>query len=262
MNRCQENIKYLIPKPETPVIKPPMYRSVYTESVKNAYKSNKGCHRTMGYAEIQLDPPTQFLKKHTRKVLRPCVETLKNCKCTNKSNELPASDASYAKKKPQTKTHENQIQKNIRKKNIIDVIKRVPSQPKHRVQDTRNGHVIVLNEAGLEPMYVSKKNYGQTPSYILKMYKEKEMAKLMETERKRAVKPPLRYLPEDERNELLKGLKTNWAELHKEFLLLPMLTDTMPKMKRKTMLEKQLNNLEKDIDLLERNSSIYVRQDL
>jgi hypothetical protein len=73
MNRCQENIKYLIPKPETPVIKPPMYRSVYTESVKNAYKSNKGCHRTMGYAEIQLDPPTQFLKKHTRKVLRPCV---------------------------------------------------------------------------------------------------------------------------------------------------------------------------------------------
>lgn len=119
----------------------------------------------------------------------------------------------------------------------------------------------------------------------MKMYKEKEMATLMETERKRAVKPPLRYLPEDERNALLKvstsaffffcvfsplndnftcsaqGLKTNWAELHKEFLLLPMVTDTMPKMKRKTMLEKQLNNLEKDIDLLERNSSIYVCQD-
>jgi len=35
------------------------------------------------------------------------------------------------------------------------------------------------------------------------MYKEKEMAQLMETERKRAVKPSLRYLPEDERNELL-----------------------------------------------------------
>jgi len=35
------------------------------------------------------------------------------------------------------------------------------------------------------------------------MYKEKEMAQLMETERKRAVKPSLRYLPEAERNELL-----------------------------------------------------------
>jgi len=35
------------------------------------------------------------------------------------------------------------------------------------------------------------------------MYKEKEMAQLMETERKRAVKPPFRYLPEVERNEML-----------------------------------------------------------
>jgi len=157
------------------------------------------------------------------------------------------------------------------------------------------------------------KNYGKTPAYIVKMYKEKEMAQLMETERKRAVKPPFRYLPESERNEMLnvrtrpissdyylffifrvilcaslflafalcactatkstpsspifiyvfftQGLKTNWAELHKEFLLLPMLTDTVPKMKRKTMLEKQLNDLEKDIDLLERNPSIYVCQD-
>lgn len=35
------------------------------------------------------------------------------------------------------------------------------------------------------------------------MYKEKEMATQMETERKRAIKPPLRYLPEEERSELL-----------------------------------------------------------
>lgn len=47
------------------------------------------------------------------------------------------------------------------------------------------------------------KNYGKTPAYIVKMYKEKEMAHMMETERKRAVKPPLRYLPEAERNELM-----------------------------------------------------------
>jgi len=47
------------------------------------------------------------------------------------------------------------------------------------------------------------KNYGKTPAYIVKMYKEKEMAQLMETERKRAVKPPFRYLPESERNEML-----------------------------------------------------------
>lgn len=47
--------------------------------------------------------------------------------------------------------------KNIPQMNIIDVMRRVPPLPKHRVQDTRNGHVIVLDEAGLEPTFVSKK---------------------------------------------------------------------------------------------------------
>lgn len=27
----------------------------------------------MGYAEVELDPPSQFLKKHTRKEMRPFV---------------------------------------------------------------------------------------------------------------------------------------------------------------------------------------------
>lgn len=37
----------------------------------------------------------------------------------------------------------------------------------------------------------------------MKMHKEKELAKQMEEERKRSIKPSLRYLPEEERNELL-----------------------------------------------------------
>jgi len=30
----------------------------------------------MGYAEVELDPPSQFLKKHTRKEMRPFVGKL------------------------------------------------------------------------------------------------------------------------------------------------------------------------------------------
>lgn len=41
--------------------------------------------------------------------------------------------------------------------NIIDVKRQVPPLPKHRVQDTRNGHVMVLDKDGLEPTYVMKK---------------------------------------------------------------------------------------------------------
>ncbi|VVC38184.1 Enkurin domain [Cinara cedri] len=245
MNKCRENIKNLIPKPITPVIKPPMYRSVFTESVKRVYNSNKDCHRTMGYAEVQLDPPTQFLKKNTRQVIRPFVEKYK---CDKKSPRLPK----------QSLPCEEKPKKNIIAQNIIDARRRVPPLPKHRVQDSRNGHVIVLNEAGLEPTYVCKKNYGTTPKYIIKMYKEKETARQKEEDRVRAIKPLLRLLPQEEREGLLTGLKTNWAELHKEFLLLPVLTDTERKVKRKHMLDKELATLEKDIDMLERNPIIYV----
>lgn len=48
------------------------------------------------------------------------------------------------------------------------------------------------------------KNFGKTPSYIKKILKDKEMEKVAEVERVRAIKPPLRYLPEEERMELLK----------------------------------------------------------
>lgn len=73
MDKCQENIRFLIPRPKTPVVKPPMHRSVYTESVKRAIDSNKCCHQTMGYAEVKLNPPSKFLKAHSRKVIRPFV---------------------------------------------------------------------------------------------------------------------------------------------------------------------------------------------
>lgn len=60
---------------------------------------------------------------------------------------------------------------------------------------------------------------------------------------------------------LAQGLKQNWEELQKEFQLLPMVTDTVPKIKRKVQLEKRLKELEKDIDLIERNPIIYVAYD-
>jgi len=47
------------------------------------------------------------------------------------------------------------------------------------------------------------KNFGKTPSYIKKIIKNNEKEKRAEVERIRAIKPPLRYLPADERNELL-----------------------------------------------------------
>jgi hypothetical protein len=68
----------------------------------------------------------------------------------------PQLHGTGATKKP-WKSLRDEVPKNFIQMNIIDVVRKVPPLPKHRVQDTRNGHVIVLNEAGLEPKYVLNK---------------------------------------------------------------------------------------------------------
>lgn len=57
---------------------------------------------------------------------------------------------------------------------------------------------------------------------------------------------------------LHQGLKENWAKMQKGYLLLPMLTDTIPKVLKKKKLENQLRELEKDILLVETNPYIYI----
>lgn len=46
--------------------------------------------------------------------------------------------------------------------------------------------------------------------------------------------------------------------MQKEFQLLPMITDTIPKVLKKVKLEKQLQELEKDIRLIEKHQYIYL----
>lgn len=47
------------------------------------------------------------------------------------------------------------------------------------------------------------KDFGKTPSYIKKIIKNNKTEKLAEVERIQTMKPPLRYLPIEERNKLL-----------------------------------------------------------
>ncbi|KAE9525086.1 hypothetical protein AGLY_014500 [Aphis glycines] len=248
MSNYQENIKYLIQRPKTPVIKPPMHRSMFNSSIRREFKLNKGCHQTMGYAEVKVNEPSEFLKKKSRKVIRPFVENTKT------SIKNPVQCSCYPNKPSSTKKNS----RNFLRENIVDVIRKVPPLPKHRVQDSRDGHTIILDESGLEPLYVLKKDFGKLPLYIEKIFKKIETLRQKEVERIQAIKPPIRHLSKEERFVLLTGLKANWAELHKQFLLLPILTDSVTKINRKTNLENQLRNLEKDIDLLERYPNLYV----
>lgn len=75
----QEKIENQTPPEITPVAKPPLYRSAFMKSLraKSRQHSDHHHHRTMGYSEVPLKPPSQFLKKNSRKVTIPNVGKLR-----------------------------------------------------------------------------------------------------------------------------------------------------------------------------------------
>lgn len=68
-----EDIRNLIYRAPPPDEKFPMYHSKFSKKVREDTKKVKSCHKTFGYAEVPLDPPSNFLKKKTRMVRRPFV---------------------------------------------------------------------------------------------------------------------------------------------------------------------------------------------
>ena len=68
-------------------------------------------------------------------------------------------------------------------------------------------------------------------------------------------------MSEEERQQLLRDLKTKWATVNTAYQKLPFSLDTPAKMKRKETFEKQLTEIEKDVRLLEHGSTVLVLQD-
>ena len=60
------------------------------------------------------------------------------------------------------------------------------------------------------------------------------------------------------RQVIIDGLKRNWEEIHHQYQGLSVVTDTAPKKNRKERMEAEMNQLERDIELLEKHSNIYI----
>lgn len=102
-------------------------------------------------------------------------------------------------------------------------------------------------------------NLGHIPRYLSKRRKEllEKQQKLIKPEE--AEEPPtVRKLSKDEIDEMLEGLKGNWAQVYRLYQSMPLLIDTPGKIKRKTRLEEQLKKIEKDMQTFQRHDCIYV----
>ncbi|KAK2580546.1 hypothetical protein KPH14_007679 [Odynerus spinipes] len=269
-----EVVTNLIPGPPVVYTKRQRYISKHKERIQAETKKGKYAYRTFGPPQVPLKPPSQYLKKKTRKeycktgidhvhIHRPGyqqklpswvpVKVVIKDKC----GELPEDPVKLGRI-------------NFKKQNIIDVRKTQPHQLKERYVDTRYGDVHDLKSSGLCPVYIHRKSYGKIPKIIKKIKDEVNSKELKEEEstdskcsdkRVHIEKPKYHCISEEERKELLVGMKKRWDEMMKQFQCLPFMIDTPPKVQRKTKLERELQQLEKDITIIERHPYICIYND-
>lgn len=153
-----------------------------------------------------------------------------------------------------------------------------------RLVDTRDGHIKKIKGSGEVPEYCLRPDFGQMPAYLVKRNRkiQKKLEKIRYAEETK--ESLCKLISAEDRLKLLQvrlvlfwqvvqnytlnvlnnhlflfqDLKYNWSLMQKAFLQLPMLTDTIPKILRKTKMEQELKQLEKDIALVEGNPYIYI----
>ena len=108
-------------------------------------------------------------------------------------------------------------------------------------------------------MYIVQ-NFGDVPVYLKKRKEDMQRAQeeydayIAEHFRRGA----LRSLTDEERQSIINGLKVNWEDIHQQYQGLSVVTDTLPKKNRKERMEAQMKQLEKDIEMFEKFTTIYI----
>uniref|UniRef100_A0A8D8RL18 Uncharacterized protein n=1 Tax=Cacopsylla melanoneura TaxID=428564 RepID=A0A8D8RL18_9HEMI len=137
----EENVRNLITKEEVEKKEKFKYKSKYADKIKRDYQAVKVIgHPTMGYAKLALNPPSQYLKKHTRPMLRAQVDHL--CLGRHSPRRIFPAAMEYQKDKPKT---------NFVKTNVHHVDRMIPPERKvNRVVDMPRGHT----DIDMTPVYV------------------------------------------------------------------------------------------------------------
>ena len=106
------------------------------------------------------------------------------------------------------------------------------------------------------------------PPYLVKIKNEiadeYEYIKSMQQQQMEEGPSGMRLMADDERNELVRALKTKWDDVNRLYQGSSVLSlaslDTIGKVKRKEMYEAQLAQIEKDIEKLSKKN-IYIAED-
>eukprot|EP01012_Entosiphon_sulcatum_P018715 TRINITY_DN234_c0_g1_i1.p1 TRINITY_DN234_c0_g1~~TRINITY_DN234_c0_g1_i1.p1 ORF type:complete len:284 (-),score=48.26 TRINITY_DN234_c0_g1_i1:32-883(-) len=264
-----ESIYQLIPRPEETSFKPPMYRSHYNAKVppscstfglQNTTKltgnesgmepigwesQQRGqCHvpkrpaATFGRELLPSIDPQQFLKKSSREML---------------AQTAPAAMETYqrplvAPRRPPVVTRSEKpvmgltSQKNFVVANAVDAVTLIPKR---------------RSEPG--PRAIERTTFGTVPKYLdkIKAMREAEQSYIEEMHQQQNGPNPqaqMRALTEDEKANMIAGLKRRWEEIHKQYQALTFNIDTVTKVQRKEGLEVEMEQIEKAVQKLSRKN--------
>lgn len=107
--------------------------------------------------------------------------------------------------------------------------------------------------------YLKKRNYGKVPKYLQKIKNEIEdeyqLVREMQIEDEAEMDRQKFLMNEDEKQELIAALKKKWEVVHKEYQTLTHKNklDTLGLKEKYERCERELNQLEKDIQQLSKN---------
>merc|ERR1719408_176666 len=111
--------------------------------------------------------------------------------------------------------------------------------------------------------YLRKEDFGKVPKYLKLIKKdiEAEYDYIRQLQEEEARRSQMRQISDEERDTLIAGLKEKWEKVNTDYQATTHLTklDTQGKVKRKEKYEAELQQIEKDIEKLNRKN-IYVDQ--
>lgn len=241
---AEESVYGLIPPAQYIPPKPPMHKSKYDGKINPADfefgVNSKRRTATLGLPNgLNAEHPSQFTRAHSKEPVLPEPHAPTNPK-TKIRAPVPTRDD-----KPIMGLTSS---KNFITSNAVEVIL---SKPKNVVQE--------------EVPYTFKANYGQVPRYLEKnkekIASEKEQFEQYMKLREQQATSNVTQLMPDEKSELLRHLKGKWASVNQAYQKISFTLDTPAKKQRKENYEKQLAEIERDIQLLERGDMVLVLDD-
>jgi hypothetical protein len=250
----QESIYNLIPKEFSPPEKSSQHVSKFKRTVREGHQLNKDTAKTMGPPKVHTNAPNEYLKKHEKEPKLP-PRNKSTFKYDDEERRRPAVPKPIEQPIMGLKTTKNFITQNA-----VENIMSVPKKPQKNFVDTKSGDKQPLEPSGLEPKFLKKKEFGQVPQYLVKRKDEIQQAQedYDNYVKHHMQQGALQQLNNQERQEILHGLKTNWENLHHEYQGLSVVTDTAPKKNRKERMEAEMKQLERDIELIEKHNVIFI----